>query len=105
MRAGPTVFTSRSPYGDPSAQASCVPTSLRPPAGGSASGPASDVAQHRRTGTTRYDRRPRVGGAPHVLVIAAAALRQSLWRSVIVLATTLLTLLICIKKGEPTRWR
>jgi hypothetical protein len=30
---------------------------------------------------------------------------QSLWRWVIVLATTLLTLLICFKKGEPTRWR
>jgi hypothetical protein len=38
-------------------------------------------------------------------VIAAAALVQSLWRWVIVLSTTLLTLLICVKKGAPTRWR
>jgi hypothetical protein len=39
------------------------------------------------------------------LVIAAGALMEPLWRWVIVLATMLLTLLICIKKGEPTRWR
>ncbi len=40
-----------------------------------------------------------------ILVIAAASLMPSIWRWAIVLATVFLTLLICIKKGEPTQWR
>ena len=39
------------------------------------------------------------------LLIVLTGFVDSPWRWVILLVTTLLTLLICLKKGEPTRWR
>lgn len=39
------------------------------------------------------------------VVIVASGFIESPWRWVVLLAATLLTLLVCLKKGEPTRWR
>ena len=40
-----------------------------------------------------------------VVVIVAIAGRGAVWRMPVILLATIVVLVICLKKGEPTRWR